>query len=160
MAFHPNLICTLPQFFCGPAVLSKQLHQMCNKYSNPGAGGTRFFFGKGMFSRAVFDARSLMSLFPPRLPRELLRCRSCMCIVLWVGSLSIVFTRWFTLNISVSTVSFYWDSPGIFSLLRCYNWPSASSLVCNSSPSSSGLSTSIDGLSRYVWVLYPTKLSQ
>ncbi|KAH7883001.1 NADPH oxidase B [Phlebopus sp. FC_14] len=34
-------------FFCGPAVLSKQLHQMCNKYSNP--DGTRFFFGKENF---------------------------------------------------------------------------------------------------------------
>ncbi|KAH9987187.1 NADPH oxidase [Russula vinacea] len=31
-------------FFCGPPVLSRQLHQMCNKYSTP--GGTRFFFGK------------------------------------------------------------------------------------------------------------------
>ncbi|KAF7798142.1 hypothetical protein EIP86_009358 [Pleurotus ostreatoroseus] len=34
-------------FFCGPAVLSKQLHVMCNKYSNP--TGTRFFFGKENF---------------------------------------------------------------------------------------------------------------
>lgn len=34
-------------FFCGPPVLSRQLHQMCNKYSTP--GGTRFFFGKGTF---------------------------------------------------------------------------------------------------------------
>lgn len=31
--------------FCGPAVLSKSLKQMSNKYSNP--KGTRFFFGKG-----------------------------------------------------------------------------------------------------------------
>lgn len=36
------------QFFCGPPVLSKQLHVMSNKYSNP--GGTRFFFGKGELS--------------------------------------------------------------------------------------------------------------
>lgn len=35
-------------FFCGPPVLSRQLHQMCNKYSSP--GGTRFFFGKGALS--------------------------------------------------------------------------------------------------------------
>lgn len=34
-------------FFCGPPVLSRQLHQMCNKYSTP--GDTRFFFGKGAF---------------------------------------------------------------------------------------------------------------
>ncbi|KAI0074348.1 NADPH oxidase [Panus rudis PR-1116 ss-1] len=34
-------------FFCGPAVLSKQLHVACNKYSTP--GGTRFFFGKENF---------------------------------------------------------------------------------------------------------------
>lgn len=34
-------------FFCGPAVLSRQLHQMSNKYSSP--GGTRFFFGKENF---------------------------------------------------------------------------------------------------------------
>ncbi|KAF5313418.1 hypothetical protein D9611_008566 [Ephemerocybe angulata] len=34
-------------FFCGPAVLSKQLHTMCNKYSDP--TGTRFFFGKENF---------------------------------------------------------------------------------------------------------------
>jgi len=34
-------------FFCGPAVLSKQLHQMSNKWSNP--NGTRFFFGKENF---------------------------------------------------------------------------------------------------------------
>ncbi|KAG6891275.1 hypothetical protein C0995_008527 [Termitomyces sp. Mi166 len=31
-------------FFCGPAALSKTLHQMSNKYSEP--KGTRFFFGK------------------------------------------------------------------------------------------------------------------
>ncbi|KAH9024016.1 NADPH oxidase [Lactarius deliciosus] len=34
-------------FFCGPAVLSRQLHQMSNKYSTP--NGTRFFFGKENF---------------------------------------------------------------------------------------------------------------
>ncbi|KAJ8519114.1 hypothetical protein ONZ45_g3935 [Pleurotus djamor] len=34
-------------FFCGPAVLSKQLHQFSNKYSSP--KGTRFFFGKENF---------------------------------------------------------------------------------------------------------------
>jgi len=34
-------------FFCGPPVLSRQLHQMCNRYSTP--GGTRFFFGKENF---------------------------------------------------------------------------------------------------------------
>jgi NADPH oxidase 2 len=34
-------------FLCGPAVLSKQLHLMCNKWSDP--SGTRFFFGKGDF---------------------------------------------------------------------------------------------------------------
>ncbi|KZT35208.1 hypothetical protein SISSUDRAFT_1064674 [Sistotremastrum suecicum HHB10207 ss-3] len=34
-------------FFCGPAVLSKTLHQMSNKYSKP--KGTRFFFGKENF---------------------------------------------------------------------------------------------------------------
>lgn len=34
-------------FFCGPAVLSKQLHISCNKYSTP--SGTKFFFGKENF---------------------------------------------------------------------------------------------------------------
>ncbi|ETW77417.1 putative NADPH oxidase [Heterobasidion irregulare TC 32-1] len=34
-------------FFCGPTVLSKQLHKMSNKYSQP--KGTRFFFGKENF---------------------------------------------------------------------------------------------------------------
>lgn len=34
-------------FFCGPPVLSKQLHAMSNKYSQP--NGTRFFFGKENF---------------------------------------------------------------------------------------------------------------
>jgi len=34
-------------FFCGPAVLSRQLHVMSNKYSDP--KGTRFFFGKENF---------------------------------------------------------------------------------------------------------------
>jgi len=34
-------------FFCGPSVLSRQLHQMSNKYSTP--NGTRFFFGKENF---------------------------------------------------------------------------------------------------------------
>ncbi|KAL1709538.1 ferric reductase NAD binding domain-containing protein [Schizophyllum commune] len=34
-------------FFCGPPVLSRQLHQMSNKYSQP--DGTRFFFGKENF---------------------------------------------------------------------------------------------------------------
>ena len=32
-------------FFCGPSVLSRQLHNMSNKYSSP--KGTKFFFGKG-----------------------------------------------------------------------------------------------------------------
>jgi len=34
-------------FFCGPPVLSKSLHLMSNKYSNP--KGTKFFFGKENF---------------------------------------------------------------------------------------------------------------
>jgi NADPH oxidase len=34
-------------FFCGPPQLSKLLHQMSNKYSDP--KGTRFFFGKENF---------------------------------------------------------------------------------------------------------------
>jgi NADPH oxidase 2 len=34
-------------FFCGPPVLSRELHKMSNKYSTP--GGTRFFYGKGAF---------------------------------------------------------------------------------------------------------------
>lgn len=34
-------------FFCGPAPLSKTLHQMSNKYSTP--KGTRFFYGKENF---------------------------------------------------------------------------------------------------------------
>ncbi|KAI0061220.1 NADPH oxidase [Artomyces pyxidatus] len=34
-------------FFCGPAVLSRTLHQMSNKYSTP--NNTRFFFGKENF---------------------------------------------------------------------------------------------------------------
>lgn len=34
-------------FFCGPPVLSKQLHIMSNKYSDP--AGTRFFFSKENF---------------------------------------------------------------------------------------------------------------
>ncbi|KAI0332196.1 NADPH oxidase [Cubamyces sp. BRFM 1775] len=34
-------------FFCGPAVLSRQLHVMCNKWSSP--KGTKFFFGKENF---------------------------------------------------------------------------------------------------------------
>ncbi|KAL0946286.1 hypothetical protein HGRIS_012536 [Hohenbuehelia grisea] len=34
-------------FFCGPPVLSKTLHQSCNKFSQP--KGTRFFFGKENF---------------------------------------------------------------------------------------------------------------
>lgn len=51
-------------FFCGPPVLSRQLHQMCNKYSTP--GGTRFFFGKGAFlylcCTSVIDSRTLLTL--------------------------------------------------------------------------------------------------
>ncbi|KAH9981583.1 NADPH oxidase isoform 2 [Russula compacta] len=39
-------------FFCGPAALSRQLHQMSNKYSTP--KGTRFFFGKGAFCFLFF----------------------------------------------------------------------------------------------------------
>ncbi|TFK52979.1 NADPH oxidase isoform 2 [Heliocybe sulcata] len=42
---HPETDCGV--FFCGPAVLSRQLHIMSNKYSNP--KGTRFFFGKENF---------------------------------------------------------------------------------------------------------------
>ncbi|TBU41089.1 NADPH oxidase [Dichomitus squalens] len=34
-------------FFCGPSVLSRQLHTMSNKYSSP--KGTKFFFGKENF---------------------------------------------------------------------------------------------------------------
>jgi NADPH oxidase len=35
-------------FFCGPKVLSKQVHQMSNRYSGS-SRGTRFFFGKENF---------------------------------------------------------------------------------------------------------------
>jgi len=48
----PSIIEKHPQtdvgvFFCGPPPLSKQLHRMSNKYSEP--MGTRFFFGKENF---------------------------------------------------------------------------------------------------------------
>lgn len=36
-------------FYCGPPVLSKDLHKLSNKYTNPGPKGTRFFFGKENF---------------------------------------------------------------------------------------------------------------
>ena len=48
-------------FFCGPAVLSRQLHQMSNKYSTP--KGTRFFFGKGASDALCCVLHSLMGLF-------------------------------------------------------------------------------------------------
>ena len=35
-------------FFCGPQPLSKKLHSMCNKYSDPGLQGTRFFYKNGL----------------------------------------------------------------------------------------------------------------
>lgn len=41
------------QFFCGPAVLSRQLHVMSNKYSHPRK--TRFFFGKGASTADLFS---------------------------------------------------------------------------------------------------------
>lgn len=69
-ASQSNSIRAPLQFFCGPPVLSGQLHQLCNKYSDPGTGGTRFFFGKGTFSRFVSRPCSnviiVMSLFPQR----------------------------------------------------------------------------------------------
>ncbi|KAF9269495.1 NADPH oxidase B [Marasmius fiardii PR-910] len=34
-------------FFCGPQALSRELHTMSNKHSNPSFGGTRFFYKKG-----------------------------------------------------------------------------------------------------------------
>lgn len=42
---HPDTDCGV--FFCGPKVLSRQLHISSNKYSDP--NGTRFFFGKENF---------------------------------------------------------------------------------------------------------------
>jgi len=42
---HPNT--DVGVFFCGPKALSKELHRMSNKYSEP--KGTRFFFGKENF---------------------------------------------------------------------------------------------------------------
>ncbi|ORY26889.1 NADPH oxidase [Naematelia encephala] len=42
---HPETDCGV--FFCGPPVLSRQLHQMSNKYTSP--MGCRFFFGKENF---------------------------------------------------------------------------------------------------------------
>lgn len=42
---HPDSDCGV--FFCGPKVLSNQLHLMSNKYSKP--DGCRFFFGKENF---------------------------------------------------------------------------------------------------------------
>ncbi|WWD07921.1 hypothetical protein V865_006028 [Kwoniella europaea PYCC6329] len=42
---HPDTDCGV--FFCGPAVLSRTLHQMSNKYTSP--MGCRFFFGKENF---------------------------------------------------------------------------------------------------------------
>jgi len=50
--FFPSLAQKHPDsdvgvFFCGPVPLSKHLHQMCNKYSNPRR--TRFFYGNENF---------------------------------------------------------------------------------------------------------------
>lgn len=42
---HPDT--DIGVFFCGPSVLSKELHRMSNKYSQP--KGTRFFYGKENF---------------------------------------------------------------------------------------------------------------
>ena len=73
-------------FFCGPAVLSRQLHHMSNKYSHP--KGTKFFFGKGQ-SPCFPCARAFPSPLTclPFVHRELLnasrsarggcRCRPC-----------------------------------------------------------------------------------
>lgn len=36
-------------FFCGPKVLSGQLHVMCNKYNQPQEDGTKFFYNKENF---------------------------------------------------------------------------------------------------------------
>ncbi len=36
-------------FFCGPKPLSQMLHRCCNKYSDGGDEGTRFFYNKEHF---------------------------------------------------------------------------------------------------------------
>lgn len=48
-------------FFCGPSVLSRQLHKMSNKYSTP--KGTRFFFGKGGFYFIVYAEVGMLTIF-------------------------------------------------------------------------------------------------
>lgn len=60
---EPELTClpSVPQFFCGPPVLSKTLHQMSNKYSHP--KGTKFFFGKGVFLHRLFCVCCSCSVF-------------------------------------------------------------------------------------------------
>jgi hypothetical protein len=56
--------------FCGPPVLSKQLHEKSNQYSNP--KGTRFFYGKGT---SASTPRLRPHLLTPH-RRELLSCPS------------------------------------------------------------------------------------
>jgi hypothetical protein len=56
--------------FCGPPVLSKQLHTKCNEYSNP--KGTRFFYGKGLSSVFLFPISGMLT----RIYRELLNLSS------------------------------------------------------------------------------------
>ncbi|KAI9332204.1 ferric reductase NAD binding domain-containing protein [Obelidium mucronatum] len=36
-------------FFCGPKVISQALHKACNKWTDAGENGTRFFYGKENF---------------------------------------------------------------------------------------------------------------
>ncbi|KAG8982476.1 hypothetical protein FRB93_008023 [Tulasnella sp. JGI-2019a] len=55
-------------FFCGPAVLSKQLKVMSNKYTSP--KGTKFHFGKGMCLQFIHVAKQLIFLPFSPLPQR------------------------------------------------------------------------------------------
>jgi hypothetical protein len=79
---RPLMSCAdlLFQFFCGPAVLSRQLHTMSNKYSTP--RGTRFFFGKGALpSVSPCSRRMLMPVSSVRKLLIALFARRVQCYV-------------------------------------------------------------------------------
>lgn len=95
--------------FCGPAVLSKTLHQKSNQFSK--SKGTRFFFGKGIFRLPFdFEHRVLMDVFSQRTSRARYHVNYLVlsCLDYWYVQVELeaCFSRRIVLNCKIAIITY------------------------------------------------------
>ena len=113
-------------FFCGPAVLSRQLHHMSNKYSSP--KGTKFFFGKGALRSSCslilrsFQGSADCGSFAEQQRTSKRRCRGAIPLLQSLRCRTVrSYTRLCSIYSSLSTVSTH-ATQNILSCCRSVGW--------------------------------------